>query len=351
VNRNETVALDDARPLMEATSPDYGCGRSAIGVETNANAVVGNSDALKAVLHRVDQVAPTDATVLLLGETGTGKSQLASVIHRRSARRHRPFLIVNCAALPASLIESELFGHEKGAFTGATAARLGRFELADGGTLLLDEIGDLPLELQPKLLRVLQHGELERLGSSRTTTVDVRVIAATNRDLSEAMKANAFRPDLYYRLNVFPIWLPALRQRREDISLLARHLVARLGEKLGRRIEMIPPEVTQALHAYDWPGNVRELENVLERAIITSSGVTLNLAETLAVGRERPCACARARPLRDVEREHILRVLELAEGTIEGSRGAAAILGLKASTLRSRMRKLGIPRRRCHGMS
>ncbi len=346
VNGNHVVRLDEVRLLDETLERNHGGPGSAGAREPDAGAIIGNSEALRSVLHRVHQVAPTNATVLLLGETGTGKNQLASAIHRRSRRARHPFLVVNCAALSASLIESELFGHERGAFTGAHAARLGRFELADGGTLFLDEIGDLPLELQPKLLRALQHSELERVGSSRTIRVDVRVIAATNRDLAEAVEARTFRPDLYYRLNVFPISLPALRQRKEDIPLLAQYLLSRLGNRLGRHINVAPAEVLQALCAYDWPGNVRELENVLERAIITSPGRMLRLAAPLMAGPRHPCACGGApRSLRQVEREHIVRVLDATGWTIEGPRGAAAILDLKASTLRSRMRKLGIERR------
>jgi formate hydrogenlyase transcriptional activator len=344
VNGKPVVELDGVRSLGERLGVNDGDLGLPDERDDDSDRIIGSSDALKSVLFRVDQVAPTNATVLLLGETGTGKNQLASLIHRRSPRAHRPFLIVNCAALPTSLIESELFGHERGAFTGAHGTRLGRFELADGGTLFLDEIGDLPLELQPKLLRVLQHGNLERLGSSRTITVDVRVVAATNRDLDEAVRVGSFRQDLYYRVNVFPISLPALRQRSEDIPLLARHLVARLGERLGRRIMAIPPEMIQALQEYDWPGNVRELENILERAVILSGGPMLRLTEPLSVGRARSCTCGTTGSLRDVERAHILRVLERTAWRIEGDRGAAATLGLKASTLRSRMRKLGIAR-------
>ena len=232
--------------------------------------IVGESDALRYVMFRVDQVASTDATVLLYGETGTGKELLARAIHRRSARRARPFVVVDCAGMPASLIESELFGRERGAFTGAHATQVGRFELAMHGTIFLDEIGELPLEVQPKLLRVLQEGQVERLGNPRPVDVDVRVIAATNRDLSEEVREGRFRRDLFYRLNVFPITLPTLRQRRGDIPLLVRHLVDRLGTMLRRRVETIPDDVMDTLRRHDWPGNIRELENVLQRAIILS---------------------------------------------------------------------------------
>src|SRR3954466_8228243 len=236
---------------------------------------IGDSDAMRYVMSRIDQVAPTDATVLLHGETGTGKELLARAVHRRSPRRDRPFVVVNCAAMPAALIESELFGRERGAFTGAHATEIGRFELANHGTIFLDEIGELPLEVQPKLLRVLQEGQVERLGNPRTVDVDVRVVAATNRDLTDEVRESRFRADLYYRLNVFPITLPALRQHREDIPQLIHHLVERLSKTLRRRIDTIPDDVVASFASYDWPGNVRELENVLQRAIIMSRGGVL----------------------------------------------------------------------------
>ncbi len=305
--------------------------------------IVGHSDALRYVLSRVDQVASTDATVLLCGETGTGKELVARAIHKRSRRRDRPFVVVNCAALPASLIESELFGRERGAFTGAHTTQIGRFELANRGTIFLDELGELPLETQPKLLRVLQEGQVERLGSPRTLDVDVRVIAATNRDLAEDVRAARFRPDLYYRLNVFPITLPSLRDRREDLPALVQHLVTRLSNALGKRVETIPPQVVRTLEGYDWPGNIRELENVLQRAIILSPGTTLSLGDAWM-----PSVAAAVSPeattLVDVERRHIFNVLNAHRWRIEGGGGAARALGLKPSTLRSRMLKLGISR-------
>ncbi len=307
--------------------------------------IVGESDAMRYVMSRIDQVAPTDATVLLCGETGTGKELLARAVHQRSARADRPFVVVNCAAMPASLIESELFGRERGAFTGAHATQVGRFELASRGTIFLDEIGELPLEVQPKLLRVLQEGYVERLGNPRTIDVDVRVVAATNRDLSDEVREGRFRRDLYYRLNVFPITLPTLRQRREDIPALVHHLVDRLGRTLRRRIDTIPDEVTAAFQAYDWPGNVRELENVLQRAIILSRGGVLATRDVWVPAVDVP-QMSDSGTLVDVERRHIARVLNGVRWRIEGPGGGAQILGLKPSTLRSRMLKLGIVRPR-----
>ena len=289
------------------------------------------------------QVAPTSSSVLLLGETGTGKELLARAIHDRSPRRTRALVTVNCAALPPTLIESELFGHEKGAFTGATAAKLGRFELADGATLFLDEIGELPLDLQPKLLRVLQAGEFERLGGTRTLRADVRIIAATNRDLARALAEERFREDLYYRLSVFPIAVPPLRDRREDIPLLVWAIIERRQAALGRRIERVPQRIMDALVRYAWPGNVRELENVIERALILSTDSTLRLEEPFAAG-PRGVARPAGDRLEHVEREHILAVLERCDWRINGPGHAADVLGLHPNTLRSRMAKLGIRR-------
>jgi len=307
--------------------------------------IVGDGDAMRYVMARIDQVAPTDATVLLCGETGTGKELVARAVHRRSARRDRPFVVVNCAAMPAALIESELFGRERGAFTGAHATQIGRFELASRGTIFLDEIGELPMEVQPKLLRVLQEGQLERLGNPRTVDVDVRVVAATNRDLGEEVREGRFRRDLYYRLNVFPITMPSLRQRREDIPSLVQHFVARLGRTLRRPIDEIPAEVMAAFQTHDWPGNVRELENVLQRAIIMSRGGVLTTRDVWlpSIDEDTPSDSA---TLVEVERRHISRVLNGVRWRIEGTGGAAHLLGMKPSTLRSRMLKLGIARPR-----
>jgi formate hydrogenlyase transcriptional activator len=306
--------------------------------------LVGESDAFRYMRFRLEQVASTNATVLLLGETGTGKGLAAQAIHRLSSRSETRFVNVDCSSLPATLMESELFGRERGAFTDARTTQMGRFELAHGGTIFLDEIGELPPEAQSKLLRVLQYGEFERLGSPRTIRVDVRVITATNRNLVEEVKAGRFRRDLYYRLSVFPITMPPLRERQTDIPALVQHLVKRLSEKHQRRIDSIPPVDLEILAAYDWPGNVRELENVLERAIITTPDTTLRLLEPLTPEALDAVPSAPTTMLVDVERAHILRVLYSTGWRIEGPRGAAAVLGLKPSTLRSRMRKLGIRR-------
>jgi transcriptional regulator with GAF, ATPase, and Fis domain len=309
--------------------------------------IIGSSDALRYVLHRVDQVAPTDASVLLLGETGTGKELIARAIHCRSPRREHPFVIVDCGSLPPTLIESELFGHERGAFTGAHTAQPGRFESASGGTILLDEIGELPLELQPKLLRVLQEGQVLRLGATRPTRINVRIIAATNRNLVEDVRDGRFRRDLFYRLNVFPITLPALRDRRDDLPALVTALCDRLGRQLGKPVARISLGTLPALEHYDWPGNIRELENVLQQAIILSQGDVLDLSQFVGESIEqevppRPAPAPQA--LADVERDHIRRVLEGTGWRIEGQTGAARTLGLRPSTLRTRMQKLGLRR-------
>jgi len=305
--------------------------------------LVGECAAWKYVIFRLDQVASTHATVLLQGETGTGKEVVARAIHRRSTRAASRFVALNCAALPATLVESELFGRERGAFTGAHTSQVGRFELAHHGTLFLDEIADLPVELQPKLLRVLQEGQLERLGSNRTVDVDVRVIAATNRDLAEEVRENRFRGDLYYRLNVFPITLPSLRERREDIPLLAEHLAEGYARAMRKPFKPIPAAVARALEEYDWPGNIRELENVIQRAMILSPNGTLSIND-ISLTPARATSTPSGTTLEEVERNHILRVLATTFWRIEGKRGAADMLGLKPSTLRSRIRKLGIRR-------
>jgi formate hydrogenlyase transcriptional activator len=310
--------------------------------------IVGASDPMRYVMRQVEQVAPTNATVLLLGETGTGKELVARAIHQNSPRRHRSFVVVDCGALPATLIESELFGRERGAFTGAHTSQAGRFELANGGTVFLDEIGELPLELQPKILRVLQEGQVERLGAGRTTRVDVRVVTATNRNLGEEVRSGRFRRDLFYRLNVFPITLPTLRERRDDLPALVRYLVDRLARDLGKPIVHITPGTYQALERYDWPGNIRELENVIQQAIIVSHDGVLDLAafvgESMQVETSTRTPPNGSRSLVDVERDHIQLVLETVGWRIEGVAGAAQVLGLRPSTLRTRMRKLGIQR-------
>jgi formate hydrogenlyase transcriptional activator len=302
--------------------------------------IIGQSPALEAVLEQVERVAPTDSTVLVEGETGTGKELIARAIHNLSSRCGRPFIKLNCAAIPLDLLESELFGHERGAFTGAIAQKIGRFEMADKGTLFLDEVGDIPPALQPKLLRVLQEQEFERLGSTRTHQVDVRLVAATNRDLAEMVNRGEFRSDLYYRLNVFPVKLPPLRERREDIPALVTHFVETLGRRLGRQIEHIPPETMSALSSYHWPGNIRELQNLIERAVILSDyGVLPN---------PLPAGGAAISPapttLRDRERAVILHTLEATSWVIGGLNGAAAKLGLKRTTLICKMQRLGICR-------
>ena len=311
-------------------------------IRTNYNfeEIVGRSPALKRALHQVETVAPTDSTVLILGETGTGKELIARAIHDLSRRRERTFVKVNCAAIPTGLLESELFGHERGAFTGAIAQRIGRFELANGGTLFLDEVGDLPLDLQPKLLRVLQEQEFERVGGTRTLRVDVRVVAATHQNLEEAVAEETFRSDLYYRLHVFPIALPPLRERPEDIPDLVRACVQRFSRRLNKRIESIPADAMAALRQYDWPGNVRELENAIERAVILTTGPVLQVP--VSEFRRHDVAPLSGVTLEATEREAILRTLRETNGVLGGPRGAAARLGLKRTTLQSRMRKLGI---------
>jgi formate hydrogenlyase transcriptional activator len=305
--------------------------------------IIGNSGALESVFGEVERVAPTDSTVLIQGETGTGKELIARAIHNISSRCGRPFVKLNCAAIPFDLLESELFGHERGAFTGAIAQKIGRFEAADGGTLFLDEVGDIPLALQPKLLRVLQEQEFERLGSARTHQVDVRLLAATHRDLTAMVKRGEFRSDLYYRMNVFPIVLPPLRARSEDIPDLVQHFVEIFGRRMGKQIERVPAETMSALTAYGWPGNIRELQNFIERSVILSDGTVLRppLGELRhSVGADSRGAIT----LKDAERDHILKTLKQTRWVVAGPSGAAARLGMKRSTLYFRMQKLGISR-------
>jgi transcriptional regulator with GAF, ATPase, and Fis domain len=345
--RKQRASLVEAETLRARLQAENECLREGPFVADGFDDIVGESPAIRAVLFMVEQVAPTDAAVLLLGETGTGKELLARAIHSKSHRRGRALVKVNCAALPPTLIESELFGHEKGAFTGADARKIGRFELADQGTLFLDEVGELPLSLQAKLLRVLQEGEFERLGSTVTRKADVRVIAACNRDLAKAAREATFRSDLYYRLAVFPIVVPPLRNRTGDIPLLVWHFLGQLGAALGRKIERVPASTMERLVSYAWPGNIRELRNVLERAVILSPGSTL-LVNGPADDPPVPGAvierAGHVATLLDVERDYILRVLDMCEWRIRGPANAAQRLGLNASTLHSRMKKLGIQR-------
>ena len=314
--------------------------------------IVGDSPALKQALDQVLTVAPSEATVLLLGETGTGKELFAQAVHRLSRRKDGPFIKVNCAAIPTGLLESELFGHEKGAFTGAVSQKVGRMELAHGGTLFLDEVGEIPLELQPKLLRVLQDQEFERLGSNRTIKVDLRLIAATNRDLALSMAHHEFRSDLFYRLSVFPIRVPALRDRQDDIPLLVRHFVQKFARRMNRSIETIPSETMKALTEWSWPGNVRELENLMERSVIVTEGHALRvpLAELRSETRATTSAPDRGpdpnpdHSLDNAERQHIIRILRETKGVLSGPDGAAHRLGLKRTTLQSKMQRLKITR-------
>jgi transcriptional regulator with GAF, ATPase, and Fis domain len=305
--------------------------------------MVGTSPALRQTQDQIMTVAPTDSTVLIQGETGAGKELIARAIHRLSARRERNFVRFNCAAIPLSLLESELFGHEKGAFTGAVARKLGRFELAHRGTLFLDEIGDIPLELQAKLLRVLQEGEFERLGSNHTQQVDVRIVTATHRDLRQMVAEKQFRSDLFFRLNVFPIWVPSLRERREDIPLLVSAFLEGFVRRMARRVETVPDDTMRVLTQYDWPGNVRELENFIERAVILSPGTVLRapLESLIESGR---CAKSERKTLQQAETEHIIMAIKEAGWVIGGPNGAARRLGLKRTTLISKMRRMGLSR-------
>ena len=303
--------------------------------------IVGGSHAIRSVLNQIDIVAPTDSTVLIQGETGTGKELFAQAIHRLSRRQNSPLVTLNCAAIPAGLLESELFGHERGAFTGAMTQRIGRFEMANGGTLFLDEIGDMPLDLQAKLLRVLQEQTFERLGSTRTSRVNVRVIAATNCDLLRMVEQKEFRADLFYRLSVFPVSLPALRDRPDDIPLLAQRFLAKFADRMNKVVTHIPAETMEAMRAYDWPGNVRELQNFIERGVIVSQGAVFELPlEKLRL--KKADVPREARTLEDATREHILQVLQETKWVVGGRHGAAARLGIARTTLLSKMRRLGI---------
>ena len=348
--RNALVEVEQLKDQLQRENVYL---REHVELKHEFEEIIGETEEIKYVLFKIQQVAPTHASVLIQGETGTGKELVARAIHHASPRKDQPMVKINCAALPANLIESELFGHEKGAFTGALTRKIGRFELADGATLFLDEIGELPLELQVKLLRVLQEGEFERLGSSQTRKVDVRIIAATNRNLKTEVQNGSFREDLWYRLNVFPITVPPLRQRKSDIALLVNFFVNQANRKLGRIVKTVSPQTMETLENYYWPGNVRELANVVERALINSSGTVLKLADKLDanVVQEAMNGNGHYQPLsklEDVERDHMIAVLEACEWRIEGTSGAADVLGLNSSTLRSRMNKLGIKRPKSH---
>jgi formate hydrogenlyase transcriptional activator len=331
--------------MTDSATVTYPTGNQA---ERRFERIIGNSAALESVLDQVEQVASTDSTVLVEGETGTGKELIAHAIHNASQRFGRPFIKLNCAAIPLDLLESELFGHEKGAFTGAIAQKIGRFEMADKGTLFLDEVGDIPSALQPKLLRVLQEQEFERLGSGRTHKVDVRLVAATNRDLVKMVARGQFRSDLYYRLNVFPISLPSLRERREDIPALVTHFVKMFSRRMGKQVDSIPPEIMAAFQWYSWPGNIRELQNLAERAVILSrDGVLPNplhkkQTEPMIPSLHRPRTLQSSMTLEDSDRALIVEILEQVGWIVGGPRGAAAKLGLKRTTLLAKMRRLGI---------
>lgn len=337
-----TKVNKEIRQLKDQLQIENAYLKQEIKLNHNFEKIIGWSGSLKRTLQQIEQVAPTDATVLILGETGTGKELMARAVHDLSKRKNKSLVKINCAALPTYLIESTLFGHEKGAFTGATAQQLGHFELADGATIFLDEIGEMPLETQVKLLRVLQEGEFERVGNPKTIKVNVRIIAATNRDLLAEVKNNKFRSDLYYRLNVFPIHVPPLRERREDIPYLVRAFASSFGKKIGKSIEAIPKKLIADLQAYSFPGNVRELENIIERAVITSPSTTLQLSHWNLYLNNDPITQQSGGTLKEVERNHILQTLADCKWKIEGINSASVLLGLNPSTLRSRMHKLGI---------
>lgn len=337
------TALNEVKQLKEKLEEENHYLRQEIKLAQNFDTIVTQSNLLKKVLRQVEQVAVSDATVLILGETGTGKELLAKAVHHHSKREKHALVKVNCAALPANLIESELFGHEKGAFTGAISQKIGRFEMANKGTIFLDEIGELPLELQAKMLRVLQEGELERLGSTKTMKIDVRIVAATNRNLQREVEKGNFRADLYYRLNVFPIDLPPLRERKEDIPILVEYFVNKYAPKLGKTIRTVPKKALQKLEAYTWPGNIRELENIIERSIIISSGGKLEIGDWLNINAA-PIGGEGMDTLEEHERKHILKALKMTSWRVSGEKGAAKLLDINDRTLQSRIKKLGITR-------
>ncbi|MDW7690833.1 sigma 54-interacting transcriptional regulator [Flammeovirgaceae bacterium SG7u.111] len=341
-NRELTKALEEVEILKNKLQEENVYLREEIELDKNFKEIVTQSYKLKQVLKDVESVSDTDTTVLILGETGTGKELIARAVHHISNRKSHPIVKVNCAALPPQLIESELFGHEKGAFTGANNRKIGRFELANGGTIFLDELGEMPLDVQVKLLRVLQEGEFERVGGTKTIKVDVRLLAATNRDLKVEVEKNNFREDLYYRLNVFPVNLPALRDRSEDIPLLATHFVEKYAVKVGKKIDRIPKKTMEKLVRYSWPGNVRELENIIERAVVVSQNNILEIGDWLDFNTKKKADAKTVVSLEENERRHILQALKAAGGIISGEDGAAAMLKINPSTLRSRMQKLGI---------
>lgn len=340
IDITEQVLMEQEKARLEAQNVYL---QEEIKGSHNFEELIGSSTSLKKVLKHVERVAPTDSTVLITGETGTGKELIARATHNLSPRKNKPLVKVNCAAIPVGLIESELFGHEKGAFTGALTKKMGRFELADKGTIFLDEIGELPLDLQSKLLRVLQEGEFERVGGMQTFKVNVRVIAATNRNLEQLSKTGQYRPDLYYRLNVFPIHLPPLREREDDIPLLVQYFIQKCAANLGKRIDRIPERMVRMLKRYQWPGNIRELEHVIERAVILSEGPELASIDWLSQS-DHTTGTGKALTLEEMERQHIIDILEQTNWRVSGERGAATILGLKPTTLEARMKKLGIAR-------
>lgn len=339
-------ALQEISDLKERIQAENAYLQEEIKHNSNFEEILGQSATLKKVFRQIEQVAPTDTTVLLLGETGTGKELFARSMHNLSVRKKRPLVKVNCTALPLNLIESELFGHEKGSFTGAVSKRIGRFELADGGTIFLDEIGELSLDLQVKLLRVLQEGEFERLGGSSTISVDVRIIAATHRDLKLMVSKGKFREDLFYRLNVFPLTLPPLRQREGDIAIIVQAFVDKFTKKMGKKIDKIPQKIIDEFSQYSWPGNVRELENIIERAVILSNSNVLQLHDKLLTANlsKNTDNAPNFKPLSDMEKTYIIKVLEHTDWRISGEEGAATLLEMHPNTLRSRMSKLGIKR-------